>query len=109
MTTQEISAMIGEIGIPYAYDHFTKETAKPCPFICFFYAGSDDMAADNVNHARIERLIVELYCDNKDFALEKTVQDTLNSHGLFFTRSEMYIDSEQMYETIYESEVIING
>lgn len=109
MTTQEIAKMIEEVGVPYAYYQFTNATAKPCPFICFYYADSDDMSADNVNYVKVRRLVVELYTDNKDFELENTVETVLNNHGLFYSKSEIYIDSERMYEVIYESEVIING
>lgn len=109
MTTQEVAQMIGEIGVPFAYYQFDEATAKPCPFICFYYAGSEDFIADSTNYVSINRLIIELYTDNKDFQLEKTVQNVLNAHGLVYSREEGYIDSEKMYEVIFESEVIING
>jgi hypothetical protein len=109
MTTQEVAQMIAEVGVPYAYYQFTNDTAKPCPFICFYYADSDDMSADDTNYVKVRRLIVELYTDNKDFEMENTVETVLNNHGLFYSRSEVYIDSERMYEVIFESEVIING
>ena len=109
MTTQEIAAMVNEIGPPTAYYQFTDKTAKPCPFICFYYAGSDDFLADSTNYVSINRLIIELYTDEKDFELEKMVQDVLNAHGLIYNRDEGYIDSEKMYEVIFESEVIITN
>lgn len=109
MTTQDIAAMVDSIGYPSAYYQFTNDTAQPCPFICFYYSGSDDMAADNVNYAQINRLILELYTDNKDFDAEKRVQDTLKAAGLFYSREEAYIDTEKMYMVTFETEVIING
>lgn len=109
MTTQEIATMVESIGFPAAYYQFTNETAKPCPFICFYYPESDDMAADNVNYAAISRLIIELYTDNKDFTAEKKVQDVLAAAGLFYEREETYIDTEKMYMVTFETEVIING
>jgi hypothetical protein len=77
--------------------------------ICYFYAGDNDFLADNSNYASINRLIVELYTDYKDFNLEKTVEETLNAAGLVFSREESYISTEQMFQIVYESEVIING
>lgn len=109
MTTQEVAQMIESVGVPYAYYQFDEATAKPCPFICFYYAGSEDFIADSTNYVSINRLIIELYTDNKDFALEKKVQDAINANGLVYSRDEGYIDSEKMYEVIFESEVIING
>ena len=109
MTTSEVAQMIGEVGVPYAYYQFTNDTAQPCPFICFYYADSDDMSADNTNYAKVRRLIIELYTDNKDFDMENAVETVINRPGLFYSKSEVYIDTERMYEVIYESEVILNG
>lgn len=109
MTKTEVAQMIAEVGIPYAYYQFTNDTAQPCPFICFYFADSDDMSADNKNYVKVRRLIVELYTDNKDFEMEDTVETVLNEHGLFYSKSEVYIDTERMYEVIFESEVILNG
>ena len=109
MTTQEISRMIADIGIPYAYYQFSEATAKPPPFICFYYPNSADFMADNINYAKINALTIELYTDNKDFSLEKRVEDMLTAHGLPYTREETYIDTERMYMVIFNTEVFING
>lgn len=109
MTKTEVAQMIAEVGVPYAYYQFTNDTAQPCPFICFYLADSDDMSADDKNYVKVRRLIVELYTDNKDFETEDTVETVLNEHGLFYSKSEVYIDTERMYEVIFESEVILNG
>ena len=108
MTYQEIANMVGGIGIPYAYDHFEEGNAAPPPFICFYYEGSDDLAADNTNFQRIRLLTVELYTDNKDFALEAQVEAALNAAGLVYSRDEVYIDDERMYEVTYQTEIIIS-
>lgn len=109
MTTRQVKEILESTGLPVAYLTFTNETARPCPFICYFYAGDHDYIADNSNYASINRLFVELYTDYKDFALEKQVEATLNAAGLVYAREESYIDTEQMYQIVYESEVIING
>lgn len=109
MTYKEVAQMIAGIGLPYAYDHFPEGQGPNPPFICFFFEGSDDFAADNINFQRIRPLTLELYTDNKDFALEETVEEALNSAGLYYTRSEVYIDSERMYEVVFTTEIIIEG
>ena len=50
-----------------------------------------------------------MYTDNKDFALEKTVQDALNAAGIVYERAEEYIDTESMYQITFESEVVITN
>lgn len=108
MTYKEIATMIASVGVPTAYYQFDEETAKPPPFICFYYPGDNDLKADNVNYSTIRQLTIELYTDEKDFTLEATVESVLTQYGLPFSRMESYIDSERMYEVIYNTEVVIN-
>ena len=106
MTTQEIASMVAEIGVPYAYYQFDQTGQEP-PFVCFFFTGDDDFKADNSNYQKIERLVIELYTDNKDFELEGTVESVLSLHDLVWSRSETDLGSERMHEVIYETEVVI--
>ena len=107
MTFKEINTMLAGINVPTAYHHFAENTGQQPPFICFYYDGSRDAYADNSNYQKIERLIIELYTDNKDFTLEATVESTLASNDLTWSREETYIDTERMYEVIYEVDVVI--
>ena len=108
MTRAEIAAMIAGIGLPNAYDHFT-DNEKPSgpPFICFLYGDSDDFMADDGNYASITPLVIELYTDNVDFTLEAAVETALATAGLPYVRSREWIDSERMYLTTYETEVLL--
>ena len=97
------------VNIPVAYYEFEQATEKGPPFICYFEAGSDDVMADNVNYQRVRSMIVELYTDYKDFALEKKVEDAFITNGIKFSKSEAYISSEKMFQITYSMEVVING
>jgi len=107
MTTQDVASMVASVGIPTAYYQFPNDTGQEPPFICFYYPGDNDFKADNINYAKINRLIIELYTDSKDFALEAAVEQVLKDNELAFIRNETYIDSERMYEVIFETQVII--
>ena len=107
MTPQQINTMIGSVGIPYAYYQFADDTGQQPPFICFFYGDSADLAADNTNYARIEPLYIELYTDEKDFALEKQIETLLNANDLVFRKEQTYLDDERMHETIYTTDIIM--
>lgn len=108
MTYKEIKTMIASIGVPYAYNHFTDDTGREPPFICFLYDdASNDMIADDQNYQAIRPLSIELYTPNKDFTLEQTVEDTLVSNGLPFVRTETYLDSERMYMIVYDTEIVV--
>lgn len=107
MTYRQVATMINSIGIPYAYYQFPDGTGQACPFICFFFSDSNDLAAENTNYQKIRPLNIELYTDNKDFALEETVETVLNSNGLVYDRSESYLDSERMFMVVYTTDILI--
>lgn len=107
MTYKEVATMINSIGIPYAYYQFPDGTGQACPFICFFFSDSNDLAAENTNYQKIRPLNIELYTDNKDFALEETVETVLNSNGLVYDRSESYLDSERMFMVVYTTDILV--
>lgn len=107
MTYKGVAALIDGIGLPYAYYQFPEGTDQACPFICFYFEGSNDFAADNTTWQRVRPLTIELYTDNKDFALEEEVEDALNAAGLVYSREESYIDSEHMYMVTFMTEIVI--
>ena len=40
--------------------------------------------------------------------MQQKVEKALKDASFLYTKTESYIDSENMFETLYESEVIIN-
>lgn len=107
MTFKEISSMIAGIGCPYSYYQFPEGTGQATPFVCFYFSGDNDMKADNANYQKIEHLIIELYTDTKDFAMESTVEGVLASNGMVWSRDESWIDTERMNMVTYEMDVVI--
>ena len=108
MTYQEIAGMVESIGLPFAYYEFSEDTEQAPPFVCFYYPESDDFFADNQNYVGIRTLYVELYVDEKDFALEQTVEGVLASNGLTYRKTDEYIESERMWQITYQMEVILS-
>lgn len=109
MTIAEVASMIGSIGLDYAYYQFPEASGQAPPFVLFYYPEDNDFIADGSNYVKKCSLIIELYTDNKDFELESTVEAVLKANDLVYSRAEQYIDSERMYEVIYQTEVIIDG
>lgn len=107
MTYKKVATMVAGIGLPYAYYQFPEGTAQACPFICFYFTNSNDLAADDTNYQKIRPLAIELYTDNKDFTTEAAVESALNSNGLVYAREETYLDSERMYMVTYTTEIVI--
>ena len=48
---------------------------------------------------------IELYTDYKDPEMELTVEDVLDEAGIFYNKSEVWIDSEKLYEVLYSFEM----
>lgn len=108
MTYQEINQLVESLGLPYAYYSFPEEQAPELPFIVFYYPNYDDLGADNINYQKIAELDIELYTANKDIELEQQIEQVLTANDLFFVKSQTYIKQEQMYEVLYEIEIVIN-
>lgn len=105
MTHQEVKAMLTEMDIPFAYDHFVEGESPEPPFLVFLYPGSNHFAADGRVYSKVNRLNIELYTDKKNVELEETVEAVLDRHGIFYGKSEVWIESENLYEVLYQMEV----
>ena len=109
MTLTQVARMIQSfetLGIQTAYYQFSEDETVHAPYAVYYYPNRDDFIADNLNHVKIEVLRIELYTDTKDFELEEDVEALL---PFPYSKETTYIDSERLYESIYEMEVIING
>jgi hypothetical protein len=93
--------IIAEIGIPSAYDHFAEGESPAPPFICYLIPGNDNFAADGKAYFKAEQVHLELYTDKKDPETEQLVEAVLDSHGVFYDRTEVWIESEKLYEVLY--------
>ena len=104
MTHNEIVEMLEETNLPIAYDHFAEGESPDPPFICFLFPGSDNFSADGRVYLKIRNVNVELYTDLKDQELETTLETVLDRHGIFYQKSEVWIEEEKLYEVLYQFE-----
>jgi hypothetical protein len=100
----EIIKILKTLGIPYAYDHFAEGEGPDPPFICYRCPNSDNFAADGTVYFPITEIDIELYTDRKDPETEKKLEDLLTGSGIFFEKTETFIDSEKLYEVLYSFE-----
>ena len=98
---ERLMAILNSIGIPYAYDHFTEGESPEPPFLCYLLPGSSNFSADGKVYHRISEVRLELYTDYKDLASEQKVEDVIDTAGLFYNKTETWIDSEKLYEVLY--------
>ena len=98
-------SIMEEIGIPFAYDHFAEGESPEPPFICFLCPGSDNYAADGWAYFKVDTVHIELYTDEKNPGIESRVEAVLDRRGIFFEKTEVWIESERLYEVLYSFEL----
>ena len=101
----ELLVMLNEMGIPFAYDHFAEGESPEPPFICYLLPQSDHFSADGKVYYKISGVHIELYTDIKDLSVEQKVEAVLDTHGIFYEKSEVWIESEWLYEVLYTFEM----
>ena len=102
---EELLQMLGEMQIPFAYHHFAEGEAVEPPFICYLLPGRNNFSADGKVYHKINEVHIELYTDLKDLAVEQQVEDVLDEHEIFYNKSEVWIESEKLYEVLYSFEM----
>ena len=99
--------MVESIGLPYAYYQFDEDTAQAPPFVVFFFSTSNDLYADQTNYQRIDSLSIEFYSSEVDFDTEETIETILNDAGLTFYKEQSFIESERIWQTAYDMEIVL--
>ena len=102
---EELLQILSETQIPFAYHHFAEGESSEPPFICYLLPGSNNFSADGKVYYKINEVHIELYTDLKDLAVEQQLEDVLDEHGIFYNKSETWIESEKLYEVLYTFEM----
>ena len=105
---EKIVKILEETGLPFAYDHFAEGESPDPPFICYLVPNSDNFAADGKVYYKINELHIELYTDCKDLSAEQKLEDALDANGIYYEKSEVWIESEKLYEVLYTFEMEVN-
>lgn len=101
----EVIGILEAVGLPYAYHHFAEGESPEPPFICYLMPASDNFAADGKVYYKVDGYHIELYTDVKAPETEAALEAVLDEHGIFYNKSEVWIDSEKLYEVLYQFEM----
>ena len=101
--------MAEETGFPVAYDHFAEGDSPSPPFLIFLFPRSNNFFADCGVYKKINELHFELYTDRKQPNKEEIVESVLDSHGLAYDKTEVWIPEEGLYEVLYSMEVLYDA
>ena len=101
----DLVKLLEETGIPFAYDHFAEGESPDPPFICYLLPQSDNFSADGKVYLKVSSVNIELYTDSKDLAVEQKLEAVLDIQGIFYDKTEVWIESEKLYEVLYSFEL----
>ena len=101
MDLDQVYSRLKSTGLPVAYRAF-RSLQEP-PFIVYLTDGDNNFSADGRVYFSTHQIRVELYTREKDLSAEASVEAAFAD--IFYTKSQVFIDSEGVYETIYEMEV----
>ena len=105
MILSELNTILKATGYPVAYSHFTGTTTTPLPkppYITYLNAYSSNFNADNIVYKKIDNLQIELYTNKKDLIAEKKLEDLLDANEIAYETTETWIDTEKLFQKIYE-------
>ena len=107
MTLEELGSALAATGIPTTYYSWAEDDQNrpDLPFICYLVAYSNNFFADSKTYHRIDHVQIELYTAVKDPTTEETVEDVLYELEIPWEKSEVYLDSENCFQIVYEIEV----
>lgn len=102
---EKLLEIINKIGLPLSYDHFAEGESPDPPFICYLTPSSDNFAAEGIVYYKMNEIHIELYTDRKDLLAKQCVEAVLDQYGIFYEKSETWIESEKLYEILYSFEM----
>lgn len=100
MDEATLFALLKMTKLPVAYHHFTSPPSPP--YVVYLFSYSSNFGADNKVYDAQKNFQVELYAKAKDLASEKLIEDLFNANDIYWEKTETYIDSEGLYQVLYE-------
>ncbi len=109
MNLIELKNVLDATGFPVAYSHFTASSNNPVPgppYICYLVDESANFIADDKVYKKISDVSIELYTNKKDLAAEAILENILDEQSIPYESFEVFIDSEKLFQKIYEVRLI---
>jgi len=99
MILQDIFTRLQTLNTPVAYMAF--KSAQDPPYIVYRESGASFHGSDEKNYIKDMNVTIELYCENKNTQIEKSIENLFSDVEL--SKSEdIWIDGEQLIMVTYE-------
>lgn len=109
MTLSDLVKILKATGYPVVYSHFTVTENNPIPappYIAYLFTYSTNMYADNKVYQKVNNIQIELYTNKKDLTAEARLEEMLDANEIIYETSETFIESENLFQKIYETRLI---
>lgn len=104
MNQVQMIQLLNTLDIPSVYGQ--ADEGQTLPFIAIHVTQPDNFAADNQVYCEKWNFRIDLYTVKKDLTAESKIKKLLNDNGIYWVRTETYIDSEKCWEVEFEFDVI---
>ena len=101
----ELTALLSASGYSWANTLFEPDEGIEPPFIVLVANSESISGADNLNWLPLMSYDVEFYARRRDYEAEKDLQALFDNAGLSYTKTVIYIESEDLTETVYTVDV----
>ncbi|MGF3066950.1 hypothetical protein [Facklamia sp. P12950] len=100
--------ILEEIGLPFAYSHFAEGESPNPPFMVYLFPKNKHFGADGYVYHKNIQVDMEIYTDKKDLELVRKIEEILDRKEIYYEKSETWIESERLYEVLYEFTINLN-
>ena len=105
LTLEAFVQILKNTGLPVAHYQFSGSVKLPC--LVYVDKGTNNYNADDTVYQEITNIDIELYAVRRDKKAERKLEAALTMAGIVYERTgTFYIDSERVFETIYEIQII---
>jgi hypothetical protein len=103
MEHKDIYDLLKTLNIPAAYNHFDVSQNVTPPFIAYREVSPETFKADGKTYYRSYNFEIELITEKKDIALEKTIEELLETNNIPYDKpDEVWDEDEKIYHNFYE-------
>lgn len=103
MKHKNVYELLKNLNIPLTYDHFEVSQNVIPPFIAYRESSPLTFKADGKTYYRPYNFEIELITEKKDIALEKTIEELLETNNIPYDKSdEVWDEDEKIYHNFYE-------
>jgi hypothetical protein len=99
----DIEAWLETTGLKVSEERFLKP--PPLPYIVFT-ENKDVSGSDDKNCIASRDISIELYALKVDHPSEDLIESLLNQKAISFKRDRLWLDTEMMFETVYDFNLV---